>query len=363
MKLLHVLHSAPAADYKLTGEIRSAFRAECEVIELYLYKEKPAHFKGEGIFLNSTRNSFAPLSSAKDIAAAIEHEGITHILSERYKPSLLAAIAASRTGIKEVYSIFHGLGEFDRLGRRIAAAFFMKNTRFIGVSDSVRNDLIKSCPAAKEHNSFTILNGIDLAGFHRDLLSKEAARAELGLKTERRIIGCVGRLVSLKGYDSLLTAVSRIPLDFDVAIVGEGRMMDELKKMAADLGLAERVVFTGNVTEAARCFKAFDYFAMPSRKEGFGLAALEAILADVPIVSSDAGGLPEVLGGQGIMHKAGDTDGLTDGLKKLLSLDESELKTYTDGLKKRSESMFSADGMQQNYRNLILGNGNTSELS
>lgn len=110
----------------------------------------------------------------------------------------------------------------------------------------------------------------------------------------------VGRLDHQKGVDVLLEALARVPeLALDVA--GDGPRMDDYRILAQGLGLADRVTFHGRLAhEAIRGLMArARLFVLPSRAESFGLAALEAMAAGLPVVVSGAGGLPELVGKEG----------------------------------------------------------------
>jgi glycosyltransferase involved in cell wall biosynthesis len=107
-------------------------------------------------------------------------------------------------------------------------------------------------------------------------------------------IGFVGRLAEEKGVDLLLHALRDLPGTAAV-LVGDGPDRGALERLAAELGLADRVVFTGWSDEVRRLLPTFDVLAQPSRREGFGISIVEAMLAEVPVVATDAGGMAEVV--------------------------------------------------------------------
>ena len=126
-------------------------------------------------------------------------------------------------------------------------------------------------------------------------VSRDEARRTLGLPAAR-VIGWVGRLSAEKGADLALDAFSRLRTDgVYLAMVGEGRDASRLRDRAAALGINERVVWTGAVAEAGRLFTAFDVFFLSSRSEGTPMALLEAMAANVPIVATRVGGVPDVV--------------------------------------------------------------------
>ncbi len=127
-------------------------------------------------------------------------------------------------------------------------------------------------------------------------LSKAEARAMLGLPGNRPIIGCAARLHAMKRLDD---AVRLLPLrpDWVLALAGQGAERAALEGLAADLGVADRVRFLGELDAGTmRTFLAsLDAFVFPSAAETFGLAAVEAAQAGVPVVANRLPVLEEVL--------------------------------------------------------------------
>lgn len=128
-------------------------------------------------------------------------------------------------------------------------------------------------------------------------LTRDAARAALGLPEGRFVIGWVGRLSREKGIDIFLDALASLatPECLDVSIVGDGPEMHAARRRAARLGVADQVTWHGQVADAARLFAAFDLLVLSSRTEGTPMVLLEAMAARVPIVATRVGGVPDLL--------------------------------------------------------------------
>jgi glycosyltransferase involved in cell wall biosynthesis len=107
-------------------------------------------------------------------------------------------------------------------------------------------------------------------------------------------IGSVGRLDRQKGYDVLLHALAALP-DAALVLVGDGPEREPLEALARALGLGDRVRFAGWQAEPRRHLTTFDVFALPSRFEGFPLAIVEAMLAELPVVATAVGSVPEAV--------------------------------------------------------------------
>ncbi len=128
-------------------------------------------------------------------------------------------------------------------------------------------------------------------------MSRAQARQRLGLASDQRVVGWVGRLSPEKGADVLVRAMASVTTAGAVAcLVGDGPERDRLDQLGRELGISDRLYFAGSVPQAARVYGAFDVFCLSSRTEGTPIALLEAMNARVPIVATRVGGVPDVVG-------------------------------------------------------------------
>ncbi|HEY3673384.1 MAG TPA: glycosyltransferase family 4 protein [Acidimicrobiia bacterium] len=146
----------------------------------------------------------------------------------------------------------------------------------------------------------------------------DSVRRTLGLH-----VGYVGRLEARKGVHVLVDAVARVP-DCTLELVGDGAERVALEAQITRLDLADRVRVTGYATqdELPARYPTFDVVAVPSLEtptwiEQFGRVAVEAMASGVPVVASDSGSLPEVVGDAGILVAPGDVTALADALCRL----------------------------------------------
>ncbi|MBU2613034.1 glycosyltransferase family 4 protein [Patescibacteria group bacterium] len=168
------------------------------------------------------------------------------------------------------------------------------------------------------HRLVTIPNGIDLAAFDRDLLSRDEARKRLGLPLDATIVGTVANFYPPKNLPWYLEAVStmRQPL---FVIVGDGPERDAIETKHQELGLADSVILAGRREDVQTLYRAFDMFVLPSSKEGMPWSLLEAMAAGVPCVATDVGACGWMLDDEaGIVVPSGDADALTNALSTLL---------------------------------------------
>jgi len=231
-------------------------------------------------------------------------------IAHRSKPTYVALLASQLP----VISIHHNYDDFGRFTRRFLVNLFRSRLLLLGVSDSVRDEMRASLPKWPHRQIETLYNRIDVAAVQSQFLSRQAAREFLGLPPDSWIIGNVGRLHHDKDQATLLrgfkNALGSLPSDSLLVIMGKGPLEKDLKQLALDLGIAQSVVFTGNVADGRKYFKAFDVFALTSDHEPFGMVLLEAMAAALPLVCSDCGGGAEVVRGVGTLFPFGDDQAL-----------------------------------------------------
>ncbi len=138
------------------------------------------------------------------------------------------------------------------------------------------------------------------------------------------LIGYVGRLVPEKGVDVLLRALARLPAGCRLALIGAGRSEPELRALAAELNVADRVQWLGRVAHDAlpQHLSAFDALVLPSRsipswQEQWGAVLVEAMLCGTPVVGSSSGAIPEVIGAAGLIFPENDAAALAERLATL----------------------------------------------
>ncbi len=168
-----------------------------------------------------------------------------------------------------------------------------------------------------------VANGVNLnlfSGIERDY----DFRRRYAMDNEK-IILFMGRLVYEKGIQHLIAAMPKILAGYNDAklvVAGQGGMMDELKAQARYLGIENKVYFAGymNGKDVQKMYKAADISVFPSTYEPFGIVALEAMLAENPVVVSDIGGLNEIVEHRknGMKTYAGNSNSIADSILELL---------------------------------------------
>ncbi|KKR49033.1 MAG: Second mannosyl transferase [Candidatus Magasanikbacteria bacterium GW2011_GWC2_40_17] len=151
-------------------------------------------------------------------------------------------------------------------------------------------------------NTFVIHNGIDLEKIN--FLDKETAKKEIFQFTQDDklkdcfILGTIANFYKTKGLSILLNIFQELVKTNDklrLVIIGNGPEKNNLEKQIKENGLEKKVVLTGILSDAYKYLKAFDIFVLPSIKEGFPYALLEAMAAGLPIVATKVGAIPEII--------------------------------------------------------------------
>ncbi len=163
----------------------------------------------------------------------------------------------------------------------------------------------------------------------RPTTNRAAMRSTLGLKQDVPVIGCVAFHDPVKGVDVLLKALAILRQRVPARLIQIGRSPDpakteSLKQMAAELGVADSVLWAGRVDSIVDTLQAADVYCQPSRSEGLPLAVMEAMNAGLPVVATRVGGLPEAVvdGTTGLLVPPDDPAALAAALEAVLRDEE-----------------------------------------
>jgi glycosyltransferase involved in cell wall biosynthesis len=260
-------------------------------------------------------------------------------VAHRFKPVYIALLATRLP----VIGVHHAFGDYRRLHRRLFAHAFRQRFGLLGVSNAVRDDIRASLSSWPKTRIETLYNRIDVDAVRSEQLSREEARAALGLPQDAWIVGNVGRLHPDKDQATLIRAFARalpgLPGGSLLAIMGSGRLENDLRAQTVELGIAASARFLGQVPAGRRYFRAFDVFALSSDCEPFGMVLLEAMTAGLPLICSDCGGGAEVVRGLGELFPFGDADALAECLVNSARRDVSE--DYSSRVERRLRECFS----------------------
>lgn len=287
----------------------------------------------------------------------IRDEGIDLVHSHGYRSDVSGCLAARIAGIP-IVSTVHGWTPISwklRLYEQIDRWFLKRFAGIIAVSKDIYNSLVAS--GVSQDKIFLINNAVPQTSVVNELHVDDTTRL-ICKEPNERIILSVGRLSHEKGYDILLRSFQKYCLPemlVKLVIVGEGPLRDELEALAADLGITERVIFTGFSNAVRQYYKESDLFVLPSRTEGLPMVVLEAMQLGMPVVCTNVGGLPEVIkdGKNGILVEPENIDALGDAIRKLLDNQSLSNDIGKAGMMTICES-FSADIWAQNIEKFYM---------
>jgi glycosyltransferase involved in cell wall biosynthesis len=201
-------------------------------------------------------------------------------------------------------------GAFRFVERRLAGLA----DRVIAISESLRRFTIErvGVPAAKVE---TIHYGLDEppAAWGTNPVDAVPAGA--------RIVLSISRLTEQKGIDTAVDALSLLPDDTVLVVLGEGPERAALTELAGRLGVESRLFLPGRVPDVAAWLRRASVYAQPSRWEGFGLAVLEAMICGLPVVATNVSSLPELVadGDTGVLVPPDDPAALARGVTRALA--------------------------------------------
>ena len=253
----------------------------------------------------------------------IRDHGVRLVHSHGKGAGLHARLAARLAGVPAVHTL-HGL-HYERYGAPARAVYLALERRLSAATRVVvnvsraqeREGLALGLFTARQ--SRVILNGVDVAWLGAHALDRWDARVALGLPQSVPVVGTAARFDEVKRLDLLLRAAAVPASTFAVALIGGGPEEPRLRRLAGELALGPRVMFAGEVPEAARLFPAFDVFAAPSRKEGLPLAVVEAMALGLPVIASDIPAHRETLGAASGGLVAGTAEALAARLAAVLA--------------------------------------------
>ena len=262
------------------------------------------------------------------------------------------AYLLSKTTNKPYISTCHGYFK-PRLARRLFPCWGKK---VIAISDQVKQHLIedfKLDPSRVE----LIYNGIDIKKF--SAYSEAEIREQkimLGLDPDKKTIGHIGRLSSVKGQKFLILAAERLMSerqDVQFLIIGDGDQAPELKRLIRERNLEHSVFMRPSMPDTTLALSIMDVFCMPSLQEGLGLSILEAQAQGVPVVASRVGGIPSVIKDNetGLLCAVGDAGSFSQALSKILN-DKALAESLIEKAKQNVREKFSLDTMAQKTRRI-----------
>ena len=256
---------------------------------------------------------------------------IVHVCTGALTMHGLAAATLAQVPVRIAEEV--GIPRRGRVGRVVFPGLYRMASRVIGVSSAVTDYLVTN-DGVPGWKASLIYNAVDDHFF--EMHERPARRpGPLRLLT-------VGRLDAIKGQDVLVRAIEGPIRDGHVrlSIVGDGPARQQLVELCRELGVEGGVTFRGHQSDVRPELLAADVFVLPSRSEGFGLAAVEAMAMRLPVIATDVGGLPEILRGtvaEPFLVPPDDVLALSDAVNRMLLVSERHRTRMGRELRARAE--------------------------
>ena len=226
-----------------------------------------------------------------------------------------------------------------------------KLNRIICPSNQSKEDIIKEFKVNKE-NIDVVLNGIDIKGFRRD----ESIQTK-----PYRIITTASADVPLKGLKFLIEAMNEVIKEIPhshLVVIGKAKKDGEILKQISSLNLKGKISFHSELSqsELVSLYSSAQISVIPSLYEGFGFGAGEAMACGLPLISTQSGGLKEVIGKDAVIIEAGSSKAIAEAIKNLFLDKERQLSLSKLG-RQRMENEFNwmktAKGYEEIYAKAI----------
>ncbi|HEY3323697.1 MAG TPA: glycosyltransferase family 4 protein [Planctomycetota bacterium] len=302
------------------------------------------------------------VSDTRAIARLVRENKIDLIHAHRGKDHWLAAIAIHAFGLH--VPLIRTRHVVTPTTPNVANRWLAKRTAaMVSVSTAVENGL-RSTQLYPPEKSALIPGGIDLSLFQPATApERAAARTELGLPENARVVVCVARLAPIKGHTFLLEAWKEVLAQFPDArliLVGRGPSDGALKKLAATLQVPASVSFLGRRDDVPQILSAADAGVLCSiGSEGFSRAVLEYMAKGLPVVASRVGAVPDLMqdGIHGALAAMGDAADLARALRRVLSASAAQRQSWGQTNRQRAVEKYSYQGWaaahEQLYRRVL----------
>lgn len=292
------------------------------------------------------------------LARLLRRERVALLHAHQYTPFFYALTARWLGGRIPVLFTEHGrhFPDYRRSKRILANRLLMsRRDRVVGVGEAVRQAVIANEGIAPERVN-VIYNGIDLDAIDPKHADRDGTRREMGVGPNDLVVIQVARLDYLKDHLTALRALERVALrrpDVQLVLVGEGPERGKIEAEIHQRRLNEHVHLLGLRSDVARLVSAADVFLLTSISEGIPLTVIEAMGAELPVVSTRVGGVGEmVVNGQtGLLASAGDDRTLAEHILSL-AVEPERRRNMGQAGRQRAHTLFGEQQMHASYRRL-----------
>lgn len=239
--------------------------------------------------------------------------------------SAIARLAAHKSGSVRVIYTAHGFHFYNGASMINWMIYYPIEKYLSKYTDTLitinREDYNRALRKLKCKNVVYIPGiGIDLEKYRGTLTDIGEKKNEIGVDRNKFLILSVGEINDNKNHQIIIRALAKLNnADIIYAIVGKGEKRRELEELSQKLNVDGQVIFLGYRNDVKEVLQCADIFAFPSKREGLGLASLEAMAYGIPLLTSDVHGIRDYSndGKSGFSYKSSDVDGFAEGIMRL----------------------------------------------
>jgi len=371
VKVLHVINSlAPGGAERLLAELLPRLQSQgvqnyvlaldgsnAVFAESLIHSGIPVFFACQKPKQHNASNPYNPVHifSVLRMIRRIE----PHIVHSHLAPSFHWCATASLVAKRPIYVTTEHASQNNRMllpfFRGIETFSYSRYQAILCVSKAVAAAL-KGWLHIVSSKIIIVPNGVDPEKFG---LHIEPAVDVLERLQGRKGIAMTARFVPIKDHATALRTLSLLPQQYALVLVGDGPDRQAVEDEARKLGVFDRCLFLGSRNDVPQVLRACQLYLQTSKKEGFGIAALEAMASGLPVVASDVSGLSELVKGAGLLFPQGDAKAAAQAVLKL-GYPEEQQKAIQNGLEKVQQYSLhrSAKNYSKCYHDLLKNSGN-----
>ncbi len=272
-------------------------------------------------YLLALATTIARIAESKHLDIVHAHYAVPHATAAYLADQMLM----SSTGLvaPRTMTTLHGtditLIGSDPSYARVVAFSIEQSDGVTAVSESLKADSVAALGVRRPIR--VIPNFLDCSEYRRQV--DPQLRAQVCPSGTQAVIAHMSNFRPVKRLDSVVEVFRRVRqmgLATRLLLIGDGPVRPDVEQMAANYGLIDDVIFAGEQQDPVRWLSVSDLFLLPSEQESFGLAALEAMACEVPVIASNAGGLPEIVehGVTGFISPVGAADKMAQHARELI---------------------------------------------
>lgn len=355
IKVLHIIKSLGRGGAEMllpeTLKLHNKNKFEFQYLYFLPWKNQMVEsikLNGGQVICIAASNNLQLMLKVRRVAAYVKKHNIQLIHAHLPWAGILARQVSRMTGVPLIYTEHNKQERYHLATRWMNLATLNGNTKIIAVSEDVAKSIYKHKPRVRPSISI-ILNGVNTDHFNSQTFERNTIREQLHIPQEAPLVGTIAVFRFQKRLDLWMELAGKIlekNKEAHFIIVGDGPLKEFLLKKRQSLGLESRIHMPGLQTEVRPYLAAFDIYMMSSVFEGLPIALLEAMAMRCPIISTDAGGIKEVIrpGIDGLLCAIDEPQTLVEHACQLLN-GRSIMNKYGEQARERVVKSFSMQEM------------------